>query len=298
MGLSDCSEKALSLTKARDFLEENIRKDAKLCFGITDNDWVKRVTDNWFNDRENYDGRWNLIKERISEVGCVLDMAAGCGTFVLYGLHNGYNVYGIEPEEWKREYFRKKVIASDYPEKYLYHVVAAVGESLPFEDDSFDLVTTYQTLEHVNDVNRCIQEMLRVLRPRGILYVRAPDYNSFFEGHYRIPFFPKMNKKFAESYLKLIGRPILGLQNLQLITEKEIVKLLSSSKYELKIERTSRYRFLMRQEKIQRLLPKLLRNTIIVDILNYLYELIVKKAIKLSMIWRVEKNIDLWIKKN
>lgn len=106
-----------------------------------------------------------------------------------------------------------------------------------------------------------------------------------------------MNKKFAESYLKLIGRPILGLQNLQLITEKEIVKLLSSSKYELKIERTSRYRFLIRQKKIQGLLPKLLRNIIIVDILNYSYELIVKKVIKLSTIWRVEKNIDLWIEK-
>jgi ubiquinone/menaquinone biosynthesis C-methylase UbiE len=94
-------------------------------------------------------------------------MAAGCGTFVLFGLHNGYDAWGVEPEEWKREYFRKKILASNYPVKYLDHVVASVGEALPFQDESFDIVTTYQTLEHVQDVNECIQEMLRVLKPGG-----------------------------------------------------------------------------------------------------------------------------------
>ncbi|MEK7846014.1 MAG: hypothetical protein AAB257_03520 [Nitrospinota bacterium] len=118
MGLCDCSEKALSLAEVRNLLEINIRKDAKLYFGVNDNDWVKHVTDNWFNDQENYDGRWKLIKERIPKVGRVLDMASGCGTFLLYGLHNEYDVWGIEPEEWKREYFRKKVNASKTDEMF------------------------------------------------------------------------------------------------------------------------------------------------------------------------------------
>lgn len=296
MGLCDCSEKALSLAEVRNLLEINIRKDAKLYFGVNDNDWVKHVTDNWFNDQENYDGRWKLIKERIPKVGRVLDMASGCGTFLLYGLHNEYDVWGIEPEEWKREYFRKKVIASKYPEKYLYRVVAGVGEALPFENESFDLVTTYQTLEHVSDVNRCIQEMLRVLKQEGILYVKAPDYNCFFEPHYRVPFLPKMNKKLASVYLKLIRRPLLGLQDLQWITEKEVIKFLEDSKYKLKIERTKDYRFFMRQRKIKELLPKLLQNMLIISFVNYIYET-KAKLIKLAMIGRIENNIDLWITK-
>ncbi|MEK7846015.1 MAG: methyltransferase domain-containing protein, partial [Nitrospinota bacterium] len=187
-------------------------------------------------------------------------------------------------------------IASKYPEKYLYRGVAGVGEALPFENESFDLVTTYQTLEHVSDVNRCIQEMLRVLKQEGILYVKAPDYNCFFEPHYRVPFLPKMNKKLASVYLKLIRRPLLGLQDLQWITEKEVIKFLEDSKYKLKIERTKDYRFFMRQRKIKELLPKLLQNMLIISFVNYIYET-KAKLIKLAMIGRIENNIDLWITK-
>src|SRR3989338_1338558 len=103
-------------------------------------------------------------------------MAAGCGTFVLFGLHRGYDVWGIEPEAWKREYFRLKIETSCYSTHFLKHVLAGYGESLPFANECFDCVTTYQTLEHVRDIKKCIEEMLRVLKPNGALYIRAPDY--------------------------------------------------------------------------------------------------------------------------
>jgi ubiquinone/menaquinone biosynthesis C-methylase UbiE len=204
------SEKEVSLTEVKNFLRENFRKESERYFGLKDAKWIDRATDNWFDDQNNYDGRWKIIRERVPTVGKVLYMAAGCGTFVLFGLHNGYDAWGVEPEEWKREYFRKKILASNYPVKYLDHVVASVGEALPFQDESFDIVTTYQTLEHVRDVNMCILEMLRVLKPWGILYIKAPDYNCFFEPHYRVPFLPKMNKKLAAAYLRVINKPILG----------------------------------------------------------------------------------------
>jgi len=285
------------MIEAKAFLKKNLEKEAEIYFGIKDPDWIDQVTNNWFDDENNYDGRWNVIKERASVKNKVLDLAAGCGTFVLYGLLNGYDVWGVEPEEWKREYFRKKVLASNYPAAFQNHIVCGIGESLPFTSESFDLVTTYQTLEHVRDVKMCIREMLRVLKPGGILYIKSPDYNwSFFEPHYRTFFLPKMNKKLSTAYLKFLGRPLLGLQTLNWITEKEVVKIVATSAYAVDIEQIATYRSAMRQRKIQDLLPETIRNSYIATFLNFIYEL-GRKINKLRWIGRKENNIDLWVKK-
>lgn len=289
-------EKSMNLAEVKDFLKENIRKESEEYFGFTDSKKLDEVANNWFNDQENYDGRWNVINTRLPKPGRVLDMAAGCGTFVLNGLHNGCDVQGVEPEEWKREYFRKKIQASKYPDEWNNRIVRAVGERLPFEDEAFDVVTSYQTLEHVQDVRGCIQEMLRVLKPGGILYIKAPDYNCFFEPHYMVPFLPKMNKKLAAQYLEIIGRPQLGLNTLQWVTEKDLIKLLVADKHKLSIERMSRFRFENRKAKIRELLPGSLRKNYIINLLNHAWELKLRMQ-GIVMIGRCEKHIDLWITK-
>ena len=43
--------------------------------------------------------------------------------------------------------------------------VRGVGESLPFETDSFDAVFSFAVLEHVKDPFRCASEICRVLKP-------------------------------------------------------------------------------------------------------------------------------------
>jgi len=236
------------------------------------------------------------VSKRDHAAGKILDMAAGCGTFVLNGLQNGYDVYGVEPEDWKREYFKKKISASNYPSQWNNRIIYGVGEALPFENESFNLITTYQTLEHVQDVNGCIQEMLRVLKQGGVLYIRAPDYDCFYEPHYRIPFLPKMNKVLAARYLKVIGRPTLGLGTLNWTTEKNVINFLNEGKYKLTIKRASQFNSESRKAKIWKLLPSSLRNQWIVSFLNKVYE-IKSQALGIFMIGRREKNIDLWVTK-
>ena len=47
-------------------------------------------------------------------------------------------------------------------------------ERLPFADNSVDGIVCSYVLEHVSDAQICIGEMLRVLKPGGLLYVSVP----------------------------------------------------------------------------------------------------------------------------
>jgi 2-polyprenyl-3-methyl-5-hydroxy-6-metoxy-1,4-benzoquinol methylase len=47
------------------------------------------------------------------------------------------------------------------------HVTRAAGESLPFKNDSFDLIMSNSVLEHVEDVQHTMQELARILKRRG-----------------------------------------------------------------------------------------------------------------------------------
>ena len=47
-------------------------------------------------------------------------------------------------------------------------------EPLPFADNSFDLVTCIETLEHIRDVQLALSEIRRVLRPGGRVALTTP----------------------------------------------------------------------------------------------------------------------------
>ena len=53
--------------------------------------------------------------------------------------------------------------------------VVTSGFELPFPDDSFDLVTTFQVLEHVPDPMAYLQEIKRVARPGGTVILATPN---------------------------------------------------------------------------------------------------------------------------
>jgi ubiquinone/menaquinone biosynthesis C-methylase UbiE len=49
---------------------------------------------------------------------------------------------------------------------------------LPFEDDSFDLVSAFQVFHHIKDVDKSLQEIYRILKPNGLLLIREHDCDS------------------------------------------------------------------------------------------------------------------------
>lgn len=53
-------------------------------------------------------------------------------------------------------------------------VITGDARCMPFEDNSFDLIVSSSTLEHIPDFWLACNEMKRVLAPEGILIINAP----------------------------------------------------------------------------------------------------------------------------
>jgi ubiquinone/menaquinone biosynthesis C-methylase UbiE len=289
------SSEPQTMETVRSFLRTNVEHELKSQFGVSDA-WVEQVSQQWFDDDNNYDGRWPFLEKQLATSGRLLDIAAGCGTFLLYGLRRGYDVYGIEPESWKRAYFSQKVAAAGHPSEWVHRLVDGVGEHLPWPDQTFDVVTSYQTLEHVSSVAQCLSEMFRVLRPGGSLHVRAPDYRSFYEPHYRLPFLPRMNRRLAALYLRALGRPTAALATLNWITEEEIRAAILHSSPTASISSIEDSFEQSRQKRLRELLPSVLHGENAIRRLSSLVRLR-SQFRALLRIGREEKQMDLWVTK-
>ena len=62
-------------------------------------------------------------------------------------------------------------------------VLNSAGEALPFTDENFNLVLSHEVLEHVADDRRCLEEIVRVLKPGGRLVLFVPNRGYPFETH-------------------------------------------------------------------------------------------------------------------
>jgi len=283
---------------SKEFLKRMVIQEFSSHYGVPYSDYVDGVINSWFNDNFDRDGRWTFLEQRLGKETLlggqrILDIASGCATFVLHGLKKGYDVWGVEPEKWKVEFLAMKVNDMAYPKYFGERVVRAIGEHLPFPNGAFDIVTTYQTLEHVRDVRQCLSEMLRVISQKGVLYIHAPSYNSFYEPHYRLPFLPRMNRRLAKWYLTLMGRPTKGIDHINYVTKRNLLELLNAIKLPLHIDDIDKNRYKARGERIgQRLrIPK--RLSYIASIVNLVYE----TANQIRILGRQEHEITLWISK-
>jgi ubiquinone/menaquinone biosynthesis C-methylase UbiE len=54
---------------------------------------------------------------------------------------------------------------------------------LPFPDDSFDLVTCFEAIEHVSNREVALDELRRVVRPEGVLAISSPNRDVYLPGN-------------------------------------------------------------------------------------------------------------------
>lgn len=100
----------------------------------------------------------------------VIDVGSGAGSLVRWMRSAGADVTGVECGEAMRD----MAFAADPDHRDSY--VDGVGQDLPFDDDSADVVVFSYSLHHVpeDEMVNALCESRRVLRAGGTLYVLEP----------------------------------------------------------------------------------------------------------------------------
>ena len=121
-----------------------------------------------------YTGRRKILAEFVEEI-CrrvtdrrprILDVGCGTGANLLMLSKYG-EAEGVDVSEDALAFCR---------ERGLDKVILGNGEELPYEDGTFDLVTAFDVVEHMDDDLAGLREMRRVLRPGGRVLLFVPAF--------------------------------------------------------------------------------------------------------------------------
>lgn len=97
----------------------------------------------------------------------ILDFGCGTGQVVNKLSKLNKDAYGVDISETSIK------MARNMKGKFLVS-----SEDLPFKDNSFDSVGCFNVLEHLDNPEKCILEMIRVLKPDGIIVIACPNFLS------------------------------------------------------------------------------------------------------------------------
>ncbi len=141
-------------TYDEDYSRAYIRKaDNKLkrCAG-----WVSRI-----QNRFAVSGRW-------------LDVGCSAGFVVKAATDRGFEAYGVEVESAAVTYGREVL--------KLRNLRCGILEEQAYTNNFFDVISLYDVIEHVPDLNRVVAELRRILVPGGVIEIRTPNI-----GHWQTP---------------------------------------------------------------------------------------------------------------
>ena len=131
----------------------------------------------WFRGRRSV--YFGLLRSHLKgeKLGRVLDLGCGMGGF-LDGLSEvGEIVYPSDIDLESLGQCGKR----GYP-----NGVVSSGYSLPYQDESFDLVCMFDAIEHIEHDDKAMAEVQRVLKPGGRILVSVPAFQFLFSNNDRI----------------------------------------------------------------------------------------------------------------
>jgi len=122
---------------------------------------------------------YQLVREQIGDVAGlhILEVACGRGGFSNELARAGACVTGCDFSFVAVRVASAKLREANH--RPLVTFIQGDAQNLPFGDDSFDVVISCETIEHLPDASSALREMWRVSRPGGKLLLTTPNYANF-----------------------------------------------------------------------------------------------------------------------
>lgn len=104
--------------------------------------------------------------------GKFLDVGTHCGFFMRHTRGRAWEAEGVEPSPVLGELAR---------EKFGLKVKTGSLETAAFPDNSFDVITLLDVIEHLHNVRGMLNEIQRIIKPNGVFFIKTPNgtYNYF-----------------------------------------------------------------------------------------------------------------------
>lgn len=112
---------------------------------------------------------WGLKHLDIKTDDVILDVGCGGGININRMAQKAKKVYGVDYSEESVKLSRE--VNEDYIKEGKVEVLEGNVQSLPFEDNTFDIGTAFETVYFWPDIEKCFGEVKRVLKPNGIFLI-------------------------------------------------------------------------------------------------------------------------------
>jgi ubiquinone/menaquinone biosynthesis C-methylase UbiE len=111
----------------------------------------------------------------LAESKVVLDVACGTGYGVGYMVEKGAGeVIGVDISRAAVDYARERLCRNNKAS-----FICADAIRLPFADNAFDIVVSFETIEHIRPCRKFLAECRRVLKENGLLICSTPNRRIF-----------------------------------------------------------------------------------------------------------------------
>ena len=118
----------------------------------------------------------NLVIQKTVARGSILDLGAGIGAFLHTMKKRGWEVMGIEPDEGARRQSMD-----------LYGLRLEDTATLEnLSPRSFDAITLWHVLEHVHQLHSYVEQLKKLLKQGGKIFIAVPNYDSLDSSVYKL----------------------------------------------------------------------------------------------------------------
>lgn len=107
---------------------------------------------------------------RLARRGKILDIGCATGFLLDEARKMGFDAYGVEISRWAAQFCRQQ---------FNLNIFEGLLKEAEFPYNFFDAVVMVDSIEHLTNPKRTLEEIRRILKPGGILVISTPDMDSF-----------------------------------------------------------------------------------------------------------------------